>query len=500
MKSENSGAKKLILSSVIYSFSGLLIKCFSFFLMPLYTIYLTTSDYGVMNLSSSFLNTMGFIVTLSLFSAVMRFYVDLKDDTVKLKRFYGTVILFTNVAGILWTVLLFVLRNPISKYVFSNTEFFPLVFVSVISIIFHCQHNIYDNILKSQQRAAKSSILNLIYFFVSVCFNLIFVVGFKLGALGAMLATLLALVLYTMYFVFDMLRTRSVIWCIDAELLKSALKYSIPIIPHNLSTQITTLISQILIGGTSTLADVGVYSIAAHFGGIADTVQSYVNQAYGPWLYENLHEKNENYKSTIRNMVKMLTMVIVLMMLGITLFAEDYVLLFLHNSYNDVCKYVPLVVLTYVLKIPYYFYINILFYYKKAARLIFIATVSGSLVNVLLSAVFIPLYGVYGSIFADWISMFIRVAIVIVISKYADDIGIKLRDFMIGLGVYLFFAIAGILPSMLNFDGVFHIERFVYKVILIIVYVAFLMLLYREQVKGIVLRILKKWRQRGGVK
>ena len=176
MKDSNFGGKKLILNSVIYSFSGLLIKCFSFFLLPIYTAYLTTEDYGIINLSSSFLNTMGVIVTFSLFSAVMRFYVDLKDDERKLKRFYGSVILFTCISGGIWTGLLIFLQDPLSKLVFSGTAFFPVVFVSVISLVFSCLHTIYDNILKSQQKASKASILNIAYFLVTVSLNIFFVV------------------------------------------------------------------------------------------------------------------------------------------------------------------------------------------------------------------------------------------------------------------------------------------------------------------------------------
>ena len=482
MAESKTGGKKLILNSMIYSLSGLLIKCFSFFLLPIYTAYLSTEDYGITNISSSFLHTMSFIVTFSLFSAVMRFYVDLKDDAEKLKRFYGTIILFTCASGGIWTILLILFRNVISNLIFSGVDFFPVIFVSVISLIFSCLHTIYDNILKSQQKAAKSSILSFIYFIVTVSLNIFFVAVLRLGARGVVLATLISGVIYTIYFVFDIMVSRSVRWCIDLPLLKVSLKYSIPIIPHNLSTQIAILISQALIGGTASLGAVGVYAIASQFGNIADTVQSYVNQAYGPWLYEKLHEKQEDYKLAIRSLVRMLVMVIVFLLLGITLFAEDYILGFLNSSYSEACKYVPWVILVYALKIPYYFYINVLFYFKKAARFIFIATLSGSLINILLSALLIPGFGIYGSIAADLICMLIRVAIVVIISLKFENIGIKLRDFVFGILVFIFFAFIAIAPSLLNFSGEFSLYRFLYKGMIICVYLALLLLIYRKKI------------------
>ena len=113
----NSSAKTVVKNSVIYSISGILMKCFSFFLLPLYTVYLTTEDYGVTSLTGSFSATMGFVVTMSLFSAVLRFYVDLKDNPERLKRFYGTVVLFSLLSALAWGAILTLLRAPLCKYV-----------------------------------------------------------------------------------------------------------------------------------------------------------------------------------------------------------------------------------------------------------------------------------------------------------------------------------------------------------------------------------------------
>ena len=63
--------------------------------MPLYTKWLTDVEYGITGIANSFITTMSFIVSFSLFSAITRFYVDYKNDEKKLKEFYGTVVLFT---------------------------------------------------------------------------------------------------------------------------------------------------------------------------------------------------------------------------------------------------------------------------------------------------------------------------------------------------------------------------------------------------------------------
>lgn len=491
MGKSNSGSKVLF-NSIIYSCSGLLLKCFSFFLLPLYTAYLTTEDYGITSVITSFISTASFVVAFSLFSAIMRFYVDLKDDPKKLKRFYGTISLFVFLSGIVCAVILTLLRQLVSKYLFSGIDYFPLIFVCLISLIFNCQHTIFDNILRSQQKAMKCSICSIAYFFITLTLNIVFVVVLKLGALGTLLATLIGYAAYTIYFVIEMSITHTIEFCIDLKLLKAALKYSIPIMPHNLSTQIAVFISKLLISGSGTLAGLGVYTVASQFGHIADTIQGYVDSAYGPWLYEQLHNKGTEYKKIIRNNVNLLISVIGFFFVGISLFAQDYILLFIEKSYIDAWKYIPLIVAVFAIKTAYYFFVEILFYFKKAARKLFWATLTSSVLNIFLSYLFIPVWNVYGSIFADAISMFVRVAIVIVISRQYEDVGIRIRDFVKNFFIVEGFVVVGLLLSITQYQSVFSLLNFGYKVFITILYAVIAFVLNRKTVAAFLAQIKKR--------
>ena len=490
-KSGASGGKVLV-NSIIYSFGGLLQKCFSFFLLPLYTAYLTTEDYGITSVTSSFIATAGYIVAFSLFSAVLRFYVDLKDDEKKLKRFYGTIVTFVFLSGTVFAGILTLLREPVSEHLFSGIDYYPLIFVCLLSLIFNCQHTVFDNILKSQQKAMKSSICSILYFLLNVALNILFVVVFQLGALGTLLATLISGAAYTLYFVIEMCIMRTITFCLDWKLLKSALKYSIPIMPHNLSTHIAIFISKLLISDTGSLAHLGVYSVSTQFGQIADTVQNYVDSAYGPWLYERLHNKEGDYRKTIRSNVNLLISVIGLFFVGISLFAQDYIVLFVDESYVDAWRYVPLLVATFAIKTAYYFFVEVLFYFKEASRKLFWATLTSSFVNILLSYFFIPLWSVYGSILADAVSMLVRVAIVYFISRKYEDVGLKLGDFVRNFFVVEAFVVLGLLLSLLKYQTTFSLLNFGYKILVTLLYVAVAFLMNRKSAMGMLTKLKNK--------
>lgn len=486
-KKSESG-KKVISNSIIYTLSGLLLKCFSFFLLPLYTAYLTTEDYGVTSVANSFSSTMSFIVAFSLFSAVMRFYVELKEDQEKLRRFYGTIVGFVFISSIVIGLILCLFQNLVSRYIFSGTPFYPAIIICVVTLVFNCQQQIYVNILRSQQKAMKCSILSIAYFFITLFFNITFVVFFHLGATGVLLASLIANIIYTVYFVVDMIRTKSMTLCIDVPLLKEALAYSIPIMPHDLSTRLAQLVSKALIGGTSTLASLGLFSVASQFGDIADTIQSYVHNAYGPWLFEKLHDKEQAYKKQIRSVVNGLCGVLGFFFIGIALFSQDYIFLCLNSKYAEAWKYVPGVVMVYAIKTMYYFYVSILLYYKKASRVLFVSTLTSSLINILISAICIPVLGVYGSILADAIAMLIRVIICVFIACQFDEIGLKKRDFIANFFVVGSFICIGLLPSYIWNINHFNVYCFIYRLIVLMAYTVYLLCRFNSQIAPLISR------------
>lgn len=485
-----SSAKKLVSNSIIYSITGILQKCFSLFLMPLYTVYLTTADYGITSVAGSFSTTMGFVISLSLFSAVTRFYVELKDDPKKLSRFYGTVVLFSLLSSITWGLLLTALQKPLSAYVFSGVDYYPVIFICLVKEVFNVQHTIYTSILRSQQKALKHSVMSLLYFFLTVGLNILFVVGLKLGAVGVLLASLVVDGLFFVVFVVDMLLQKQIRFCMDLTLLKDALKYSIPIIPHNLSTQIAMLVSKVLVGAAS-MGTLGVFSVATQFGNIADTLQVYVNNAYAPWLYERLHDRDAGFKETIRGAVNMVCAVLGLLLIGIALYAQDFILLFLDKDYAGAWRFVPLIVLVFAVKTIYYFYINVLFYHKEASRKIFIATLSGSLINVLLSAFMIPAMGAYGSILADGIAMVIRVSIVVIMSRRYENIGLHIKDFLLNFLIVSGTIALAMAPAYFMPDG-FSLLHLGYKVLITLSYGIIVYLRYKTQIKAVLSRFLKR--------
>jgi O-antigen/teichoic acid export membrane protein len=218
-------------------------------------------------------------VAFSLYSAAVRFYTDYKDNPNKLKRFYGTIVSFIIISGIAFFILGLVFRNVIVNIFFQGIDFFPIVFIAFLSLIFFSLLAIHQSILEGMQQGKKLTKLNLIVFLATTSLKIVLIGVCNLKALGFLLAQLIVYIVYFVFMIIDLKKNDFVDWTIDFPLLKETLKYSIPLMPHNLSTHIAYFASRVFINVNVALANVGLYSIAMEFGNLIDLVQVAVNKA-----------------------------------------------------------------------------------------------------------------------------------------------------------------------------------------------------------------------------
>lgn len=487
-----SSKRKVLQNSMVYIFSNFLLRAFNFFLLPLYTAYLTTKDYGTTNLIKNFTAVMSIICVFSLYAAVARFYIIYKEDSEKVKRFFGTLITFTFFSGICFTLIVYLAKPLFMKYIFKGLTFMPTVIMAVIGVVFSSLYNMYQYILKGTERAKESAITSIVYFLMMLILNIIFVVKLKLGANGVILATLITNFLCAIYMIISLLKDNLIILGIDKTILKDTLKYSIPLMPHDLSTTITSLFSSIFINNSYSLASLGIYSLASQFGEITDTVQASVNTAFQPWFFTQMDKKREDYKKNINELTDFLLWAYSIIFLGLALFSQEVIILFLNSSYTPAWRLIPIIVITYCIKSIYYFYVNVLFFHRKAAKYIFISTLSSSIFNVILSAILIPKYDAVGSILADIISMIVRVAIIIYISNKFDNIGYRLNNFLKIISINIIFIFTGLFFSYTKYSNQINIKNLFYKIIVFGVFCMIILIVNKDMIKNIIKKSSKK--------
>lgn len=469
-----SGKRKVLENSFFYTFSSLLVRAIGFFLLPVYTLFLTPTDYGITNLVTGFNGVATFVVAFSLYQAVMRFYADYKNDKERLKRFYGTVVVFVFLSSVVFLFLGIVLNRFLISWFFDGISFFPVVLIALVTLCFSTLHALHQSMLQGMQKGKKLTIINLTVFLFQVGLNLIFIGIIKLGAVGVLLAVLIVNIGYFFFMITDLKKNDLLALCLDIGILREALRYSVPIMPHDLSTQIASFASRVLINKGGSLASVGLYSVASQFGGIVDLVQVSVNRAFAPWLFEVMNRRDEQSKAEVLELSKLLLVMYSLLYLIMGLFSQEVVLVMTNERYAKAWTVIPIIVIAYSVKSIYYFYVNILMYHKEASRKVFISTVTGSSLHILLAAILVPLFGMYGAALTFLIAKITVVSIVVFLSRRYNDIGYRLVPMLKTILPSFLFMGVGLFLSYTKYIHEFSWMNLLYKCVVLGAYVLFL--------------------------
>ena len=99
-------------------------------MLPLYTRYLSTSDYGQIDVFQTTITLLIPIVTLQALEAVFRFSIDIKDKDTASKVVTNGI--FLCIIGVFITLLLFPIFNSIEPFSSYTYLFYLIMFLTVI--------------------------------------------------------------------------------------------------------------------------------------------------------------------------------------------------------------------------------------------------------------------------------------------------------------------------------------------------------------------------------
>ncbi|TWP25330.1 hypothetical protein EUA66_00190, partial [TM7 phylum sp. oral taxon 349] len=90
-----SKQSSLVKNTLIIAFGKLSTQFLTFLLLPLYTTYLATSEFGTVDLVMTYVTLLAPIITVSLEMGTFRFLIDVRGDEERQKRIISTVVRFT---------------------------------------------------------------------------------------------------------------------------------------------------------------------------------------------------------------------------------------------------------------------------------------------------------------------------------------------------------------------------------------------------------------------
>ncbi|QPJ62156.1 MAG: oligosaccharide flippase family protein [Candidatus Nitronauta litoralis] len=402
--------QKLGRGSFVYTAANLLQRSLSFFLLPLYTHYLSPNDFGILAVVTTLNGFLSVLFTWSLPAAIGRFYFDYRDDPKTLQEFWGTVIIAVLFSSLIGGLALLLTGSTILKPVMGDIPFWPYIAIGISSLIFQPLFQVFLSAMQVQGQAGRFAIYSTVQLIIHLALILGLVILFGWKAEGPLFATLITSILFAIVTLISF--RKSFKWVFRIHLFKQAAKYSLPLVPHSLSAQILVVTDKFFLNTMISAASAGIYHIAFLFGTIVTTFVDSVNRAYVPVAMETLEDNEATSLQELK--ANGMTLIGGYCLLGtlVSLFSLEMLQLFTAEPYHSASRVIPFVAFAFVLRGIYYILVNILMFKKDATRWVSVGTFTGAIANIGLNWHLIPLYGMTGAALATLLSQLVMTIII----------------------------------------------------------------------------------------
>ena len=226
-----------------------------FILIPLYTSYFSTSEYGTFDLYLNYISIFMPIATFELQQATFRYLLAVENNE---KEKYHAII-STSIIGILPPVFLF-----------SFCAYLPLVNINdEYAFFLYCNFvfSTFIEMLRMITRGLKKNTLfsfsAIIQAFLTIVFMFLMLRWLNYGVKGALIANILVHALTILVIFIGSGCVKYVHFgYFDKELLKNMLKYSLPIVPTAICLWILALSNRVIVSNIIGTSANGIYAVA----------------------------------------------------------------------------------------------------------------------------------------------------------------------------------------------------------------------------------------------
>lgn len=390
-----------IRSSGIYTITSFINAAIPFILLPILTRKLTPEDYGIVAMFQLVVSLTYPFIGLNLEGAIARKYYD-KDNT-DFPAFIGTSFILFATSLMLIFFIFFIFLYEIHLY----TQI-PEFWLKYILIVAASQFLTSTLLVLYQIRIQpiKYGIFQITQSIVNISFTLFFVLLLNKTWDGRIEAQLLSGLIFAFLSFFILIKSRFIKLKIKKSDIVYALKFGIPLIPHALGSILFSAIDRFFLTNLIGLEETGNYSVSYQLGAIIGMITISVNNAFVPWLFENLNKNSIEIKKYIVKWTYLYFIALLLIASLLLILLPFVINIFVGKSFKTLDTYTTLIVLGFVFQGMYYMVTNYITYVNKT-YLLAIITISIALIKIPITYYSITWFGAFGASLSYCLTFFI---------------------------------------------------------------------------------------------
>jgi O-antigen/teichoic acid export membrane protein len=409
--------KLLASDAAIYGVTTLLTRSMSFLLTPLYTNALSNrAEFGVYAYLYSLLAFVNVIYAFGLDTAFLRFYS--AKDTHKTEQAFSFSWWMIALIGTISTIVILFSADGIANWIpdlAGNGDLFRAI---ALIPLFDALTNVPYNLLRMQRKAKRFAVLRVLNVAINVCLNIILVGYLKMGLMGIIIAGITSsflAVLGVMPIIMQWLRMK-----FDAELSKEMIRFGVPTMPSAFSGMMLQVADRPIMTSIAGADMTGLYQANYRLGIPMMMLVAVFEFAYKPFYLS--HHEDEDSPQLFARIFTYFMIIACAVYLLISLFIKDIVQLsfggiyLIHESYWQGLGIIPIILAAYIWNgIATNMALGM--HVSKKTGWLPIATGIAAVVNIILTFVLVPIFGIYGGAWATFIAYAVSAIILWYISS-----------------------------------------------------------------------------------
>jgi O-antigen/teichoic acid export membrane protein len=390
--------KSLFRNVVIYGMGDVATSVVSLLLLPIFTRYLTPSDYGVITMLLTIEAVTKVLFRWGVDTAFMRLYYDCHDRQAQ-QRLASTIFYFLFLVNGGLVAAGMMGAGWLSDTLFHTRAHALLIQLTLANTFVAGFFFIPFQVLRIGERSGQFVALSFTRSAGTIAARLVLVIGLRMGVLGIVTAdvavtTILTLILSRWYV--PLLRP-----VFSRDVLREALGFGLPRVPHSVAQQIIGFADRYFLNAYGTLRDVGLFSIGASFGLALKFFLSAFESAWTPFFLGLMRDRDATrVYSTVSTYVLAL---LVLLVAGVCATAPAVVRFFTTPQFHSAAAVTPWIALGVMFQ-GIYLVGSIGLVITKRTKVYPVSTGAAAGASVIANLLLIPRYGMLGAAWANAIA------------------------------------------------------------------------------------------------
>ena len=397
-ESRQVDGKKTVISMITYLIANMIGMVVSLVALPILTNLLSTSDMGIATSFITLKNIVTIILLLSMYISIDKIFVTLKQEEDRYK-FLSSIYIFSTIAGVVIYAIYFIFRDFLNPILGFDTKFMTLMFIMCLLINGCTLMNSYWNFCN---KAKNTFIYNLLVSPVSQILSIILVYVLATNKyLGRIIGVdFFNIVLGLFCGIIILVRGK---FTIKKQYVKESLQISLPMVPHLLAQVFLSSCDLLMIKNMVGESQAGIYSVAYTIANILYTISLQIFKPWSPWVYRRIENKETD---SIKENSKIVMHVIWILCIGLFTLAPELIKLFINAEYVEASVIVAPICLGIFFQMMYIFFYDIEYFHKKNIQIAVFSIIT-AVINIILNAIAIKIWGYQAAAYTTVISYFI---------------------------------------------------------------------------------------------